>query len=34
MRDLFSLIVAPIIVGIATKLFSRWLDENDKDNDR
>nr|WP_242704651.1 type I toxin-antitoxin system Fst family toxin [Enterococcus sp. 665A] len=29
-----SLIVAPIVVGIAIELFSHWLDEKDKDNDR
>ncbi|MDT7037328.1 MULTISPECIES: type I toxin-antitoxin system Fst family toxin [Lactiplantibacillus] len=28
------MIIAPILVGIAKELFSRWLDENDKDNDR
>nr|MBO1342819.1 type I toxin-antitoxin system Fst family toxin [Enterococcus sp. 665A] len=31
---ILSLIVAPIVVGIAIELFSHWLDEKDKDNDR
>jgi len=29
MRNLLTLIVAPIIVGIAIKLFERWLDDQD-----
>ncbi|WP_429965496.1 type I toxin-antitoxin system Fst family toxin [Enterococcus sp. AZ072] len=32
--QLLSLIVAPIIVCIATKLFSYWLDEKDKGDDQ
>ncbi|MBX9039398.1 MULTISPECIES: type I toxin-antitoxin system Fst family toxin [Enterococcus] len=31
--QIISLIVAPIIVGIATELFSHWLDGKDKDGD-
>ncbi|MFW0731050.1 type I toxin-antitoxin system Fst family toxin [Enterococcus raffinosus] len=31
--QIISLIVAPIIVGIATELFSHWLNEKDKDDD-
>ncbi|HIZ96892.1 type I toxin-antitoxin system Fst family toxin [Ligilactobacillus pobuzihii] len=30
----FSLIVAPIIVGTVNTLFSHWLKENDKDDNR
>ncbi|EMF0062691.1 MULTISPECIES: type I toxin-antitoxin system Fst family toxin [Enterococcus] len=29
-----TLIIAPIIVGIAIELFSHWLEEKDKDDDR
>lgn len=32
--QLVSLIVAPIIVGLAIEPFSYWLDEKNKDDDR
>ncbi|MFH6830578.1 type I toxin-antitoxin system Fst family toxin [Enterococcus raffinosus] len=32
MKDLISLVVAPIFVGIVSKLFSSWLDKKDKDD--
>ena len=31
MQNLFTLIVAPILVGIALELFERWLDDQDND---
>lgn len=31
--QILSLIVAPVLVGIVTELFSHWLKEKDKDND-
>ncbi|AYY08397.1 type I toxin-antitoxin system Fst family toxin (plasmid) [Enterococcus faecium] len=31
--QILSLIVAPVLVGIVTELFSHWLEEKDKDND-
>ncbi|MGH2087742.1 type I toxin-antitoxin system Fst family toxin [Aerococcus urinaeequi] len=31
MQNLFTLIVAPICVGIALVLFERWLDDQDND---
>nr|WP_244056882.1 type I toxin-antitoxin system Fst family toxin [Ligilactobacillus pabuli] len=34
LQDLFSIIIAPILVGISKELFFRWLDEKDEDNDR
>ncbi|MDN6497925.1 MAG: type I toxin-antitoxin system Fst family toxin [Tetragenococcus halophilus] len=34
LHDILSLIVAPMLVGIVDKLFSYWLDERDKDDNR
>nr|WP_190289104.1 type I toxin-antitoxin system Fst family toxin [Lactococcus sp. S-13] len=30
--DFFKYVIAPILVGIALKLFSRWLKEKDNDD--
>ncbi|WP_157728022.1 type I toxin-antitoxin system Fst family toxin [Tetragenococcus halophilus] len=33
LSEIFSLIAAPILVGIVIELFSHWLEEKDKDDD-
>ncbi|MCF1602270.1 type I toxin-antitoxin system Fst family toxin [Tetragenococcus halophilus] len=33
LAKIFSLIVAPILVGLAIELFSHWLEGKDKEDD-